>query len=78
MSANLRRVIESSLAIPYGSVSAERAFSHMNLVKTLHRSVLKLEVVDAEMRIDMHPDPLGVYDADESTQEYKKTSKLCD
>ena len=75
---NLKYLIKATLAVPKGSVSAERAFAIMNLIKTFQRSSLNLDVVDALMRIAMHHDTLDTFDFKKATIHYAKSHDLCD
>ena len=74
----INQVIQSTLAIPYGSTKAESAFAYLKLEKTSQRSHLSVETVKAHIRIAMHPDTIDIFNPEKAIEEYKKTSALCD
>ena len=49
----------------------------MNLIKTLQRSLLKLNAVDALIRIAIHEDTIKEFKAETSTTEFAKSHDLC-
>ena len=78
MPDNLKKLVEKTLSVPYGSADAERAFKVMNSIKTTDRTLLKLQVLDALMRIAMHDDTVEIFNPEPPTQLYAQTHLLCD
>ena len=43
----LKKLIKSAIVIPLGSADAERSFSELNLIKTKHKSRMKLPQINS-------------------------------
>ena len=72
-------MIEKTIAVPYGSADAERAFRAMNLIKTNVRTSLILKSVNAQMKIAMSEDSIvQEFNAETSTEIYAQDHQLCD
>ena len=52
--ANVKRLIQIVLSIPTGSADAERAFSHMNIIKTKSRNRMSIHLMNSLLRIKLN------------------------
>ena len=52
--ANVKRFIQIVLSIPTGSADAERAFSHMNQIKTKSRNSMSIHLMNSLLRVKLN------------------------
>ena len=78
ISLTVNQVIKSTLAIPYGSTKAEKAFALLAFEKTSQRSLLGLDLLKALLRVAMHSDNVDTFNPEKAVEEFKKDSQLCD
>ena len=53
-SQQLEKLIKSAIVIPLGSADAERSFSELNLIKTKHKSSMKIQQINSDMNINLN------------------------
>ena len=78
LSANMKLLVESTLAMPYGSAQAERFFSLMNLIKHKRRAMLSPDTLDVLMRVKLHDDSIKTLDVNRITSKYLLHHQKCD
>ena len=50
----LEKLIKSAIVIPLGSADAERSFSELNLIKTKHKSSMKIPQINSDLNINLN------------------------
>ena len=78
LSQNMIKLVESTLAMPYGSAQAERFFSIMNLIKHKRRAMLSPDTLDKLMRIKLSDDSLKTLNVNRLTTKYLLHHQKCD
>lgn len=78
LSQNMIKLVESTLAMPYGSATAERFFSIMNLIKHKRRAMLSPDTLDKLMRIKLTDDSIKTLDVNKITTKYLLHHQKCD
>ena len=78
LSPNMKRLVEATLAMPYGSAQAERMFSIMNLIKHKRRATLNPDTLDVLMRIKLTDETVKTLNVNRITMKYLLHHAKCD
>ena len=78
ISAELQRLIKSSIIIPLGSADAERSFSALNIIKTKHKSRMQLEQINSDMTININGPKISLFVPTNYLDAYISNHDKCD